>query len=129
MGRFTLRMPKTLHNELEVLAKDEGVSLNQYIIYTLTQKVTAEKLDPLADSYQRGQDETFGQIKPFTPEQVAGQRSAFEALLARLGKEATPAEVRRYLAQREPTSPEPDLNPQAAERLQARIAQANQAAR
>ena len=45
MGRFTLRMPKTLHNTLEILAKDEGISLNQYIVYTLTQKVTAETLD------------------------------------------------------------------------------------
>ena len=36
MGRFSLRIPKTLHSELEFLAQDEGISLNQYIIYTLT---------------------------------------------------------------------------------------------
>ena len=31
-GRITLRMPKTLHREISINAKSEGVSLNQYIL-------------------------------------------------------------------------------------------------
>lgn len=40
MGRFTVRLPDTLHHELESQAQQEGVSLNQYLVYALTQKVT-----------------------------------------------------------------------------------------
>lgn len=34
-GKFTLRLPKTLHYRLTVEAKREGVSLNQYALYKL----------------------------------------------------------------------------------------------
>jgi predicted HicB family RNase H-like nuclease len=34
-GKFTLRLPKTLHNRLTIEAKKEGVSLNQYALYKL----------------------------------------------------------------------------------------------
>jgi antitoxin HicB len=34
-GKFTLRLPKTLHNRLTMEAKKEGVSLNQYALYKL----------------------------------------------------------------------------------------------
>ena len=35
-GRFTLRLPKTLHQRLALEAKKEGVSLNQYALYKLS---------------------------------------------------------------------------------------------
>ena len=34
-GKFTLRLPKTLHQRLALEAKQEGVSLNQYALYKL----------------------------------------------------------------------------------------------
>ena len=34
-GKFTLRLPKSLHNRLTLEAKKEGVSLNQYALYKL----------------------------------------------------------------------------------------------
>jgi len=34
-GKISLRVPKTLHKDLVVNAKDEGISLNQYILYKL----------------------------------------------------------------------------------------------
>ena len=34
-GKFTLRLPKTLHSRLTIEAKQEGVSLNQYALYKL----------------------------------------------------------------------------------------------
>jgi len=36
-GKFTLRLPKTLHLKLTQDAKREGVSLNQYALYKLAQ--------------------------------------------------------------------------------------------
>lgn len=41
MGRFTLRLPETLHSRFETRAQREGVSLNQYIVYTLTRQVAS----------------------------------------------------------------------------------------
>lgn len=35
-GKFTLRLPKTLHQRLTFEAKQEGVSLNQYALYKLS---------------------------------------------------------------------------------------------
>ncbi len=35
-GRVTLRLPKTLHRSLAQAADDEGVSLNAYLVYVLT---------------------------------------------------------------------------------------------
>ncbi|MCK4665373.1 toxin-antitoxin system HicB family antitoxin [Candidatus Dependentiae bacterium] len=37
-GRFTLRIPKVLHRELKDSAKCEGISLNQFLIYILSEK-------------------------------------------------------------------------------------------
>ena len=35
-GKITLRMPKTLHRQLALKSSEEGVSLNQYIVYKLS---------------------------------------------------------------------------------------------
>ena len=40
MSRLTLRLPETLHRQLEFLANTENTSLNQYIVYALTRQVT-----------------------------------------------------------------------------------------
>jgi len=42
-GKFTLRLPKTLHRELTLQADDEGVSLNQYILYLMAKGLNKEK--------------------------------------------------------------------------------------
>ena len=34
-GKISLRVPKTLHRELALGAKEEGISLNQFILYKL----------------------------------------------------------------------------------------------
>lgn len=38
-GKIVLRMPKTLHWRLAAEAAQEGVSLNQYMIYKLSQSI------------------------------------------------------------------------------------------
>jgi predicted RNase H-like HicB family nuclease len=37
-GKFIVRMPKSLHRELALSARDQNVSLNQFMIYLLSQK-------------------------------------------------------------------------------------------
>lgn len=36
-GQFKLRIPKTLHRQLALQSKREGVSMNQYCVYLLSQ--------------------------------------------------------------------------------------------
>ncbi|MDJ1173792.1 toxin-antitoxin system HicB family antitoxin [Roseofilum sp. BLCC_M114] len=40
MSQVELQLPETLHQQLTQLAENEGVSLNQYIVYALTRQVT-----------------------------------------------------------------------------------------
>lgn len=35
-GKFNVRVPKTLHKHLSIMAAEEGVSLNQYVLYKLS---------------------------------------------------------------------------------------------
>ncbi len=44
MGRLTLRLPDTLHQQLASLAEEEGMSLNQFIVYALTRQVSSVSL-------------------------------------------------------------------------------------
>ena len=58
MGRFTVRLPDTLHHALELQAQKEGVSLNQFVVYALTKQVTPAytvQVLPDADIQQQGQ--------------------------------------------------------------------------
>ena len=36
-GQFKIRMPKSLHKKLALRSKQEGISMNQYCIYLLSQ--------------------------------------------------------------------------------------------
>ena len=40
-GQLRVRMPKSLHRNLALMAADEGVSLNQFIVYQLGKAVGA----------------------------------------------------------------------------------------
>lgn len=42
-GRITLRVPKSMHKQLIDEAKDEGISLNQYLIYLLGKGMKMKK--------------------------------------------------------------------------------------
>lgn len=38
-GKFTLRLPKTLHKELTIQAEEEGVSINQYVLFLISKSL------------------------------------------------------------------------------------------
>lgn len=40
MSQLTLNLPETLHQQLIHIAQQEGVSLDQYIVYALTRQAT-----------------------------------------------------------------------------------------
>ena len=103
MSRLTVRLPETLHRQLNDIAKSEGISLNQYIVYALTRQITL--------AY------TVHQV----PEsEVTQQRAAFAALLQSLGQ-ATFGEIEATMAEREKISPERELNPDTVNHLRQRL--------
>jgi hypothetical protein len=108
MGRFTLRLPETLHHELEARARQEGVSLNQYIVYALTRQVAA--------SYT---------IQVLSEENIKQQQARFEKLLESLGKPST-AETKVFLAEREVAELEDGLTDEIVTRVEAKMATANE---
>lgn len=75
MSRMTVRLPDSLHERLAAGAKREGVSLNQYIVYSLTRTVTAADL--------------------------GSQRKTFDELTRRYPPEEAEASLRELLASRE----------------------------
>jgi hypothetical protein len=103
VSRLTVRLPETLHQQLIHLAEDEGVSLNQYIVYALTRQVA------LAYSVQT------------IPEaEVEQQQQVFKALIQELGQ-ASPEEIGSLLAERERVAPEAELSSSSVARLRERI--------
>lgn len=53
MSRLTLRLPESLHEQLSSEAEREGVSLNHYIVYTLTRGVTVTDLEAQKRAFER----------------------------------------------------------------------------
>ncbi len=110
MSRLTLRLPETLHRQLETLAKREQTSLNQYIVYALTRQAT--------EAYT---------VHEFPERAVAQQQADFNALLQNLGQ-ASSEQVDKILAQREQTTPEQGLSPKVLKRLRRRLTGPNRSA-
>ena len=76
MARLTVRLPDSLHHQLAEQARSEGVSLNQYIVFSLTRAGTAT--------------------------QLGAQRDQFEALLATTTSEDAEASFQALLKTRSP---------------------------
>jgi hypothetical protein len=72
MSRLTLRLPESLHRTLAQQAQNEGVSLNQLIVYLLTRVSTALDLG----EQRRGFEEL---LHNFSPEDA---ESALQEILA-----------------------------------------------
>jgi hypothetical protein len=106
MSRLTLRLPESLHRQLEAQAKNENVSLNQYLVYALTR---------------------YASVSPFlashSEQDVQQQRADYERLRRSL-RRGSPNEVRAALDEAELVSPEPDLDPDLVNRLRYRINEA-----
>ena len=103
MSRLTLRLPETLHRQLKTQAKREGVSLNQYIVYALTQQVQL----------------TYT-MQAVPKNSAAQQQAQYTTLLQSLGQ-ASYDEIKKTLAEREIVEAESSLQPEVVVRLQKRL--------
>ena len=66
---LSLRIPKTLHEQVKELAKDEGVSLNQFVMLALAEKVaTLQAIDYLEQRAARGSREKLLAILAKAPD-------------------------------------------------------------
>ncbi len=101
MSRLTVRLPDSLHHQLVTQAESEGVSLNQYLVYSLSRQVSMGKYV----------------VQPVPAEQVAAEAKAFEKLLASAPK-AIAEEIKQVLDEREHITPEPELGPEATKHLE-----------
>ncbi len=62
MGTVNLRLPNSLHNKVRELAKQENVSINQFITLALAEKISALATeDYLEERAARGQRDRFEQ--------------------------------------------------------------------
>ena len=62
MSTISLRLPNSLHNKVRELAKQENVSINQFITLALAEKISALATeDYLEERATRGQRERFEQ--------------------------------------------------------------------
>lgn len=104
ISRLTLRLPETLHRQLEGQAKREGVSLNQYVVYALSRQLTQSHM-----------------VHAVPEEKVAQQQAQFTALLRELGQ-ASPEAVRAVLAARDHVASEPELTSDVVAQLRAHLA-------
>lgn len=100
MGRFSLRLPETLHRQLEVMAEFEGVSLNQYIVYTLAKSS--------ATAYQ---------VRRVSERERTAQKDQYQELMDGLGEAATHEEFMQFMAELEVVEPEPELTPELIEKV------------
>lgn len=104
MSQLTVHLPGTLHHQLTTLAKAEGISLNQYIVYALTHQVT------------------LAYIVQTVPERaVVQQRASFTALLQSLGQ-ASFSEIEATMLEREEVELDAGLSPEVVTQVRKRLA-------
>lgn len=58
MSALSLRLPKTLHEQIRELAQEEGISVNQFVMLAVAEKVAAlTTIEYLEKRAQRGSRE------------------------------------------------------------------------
>jgi hypothetical protein len=108
MRRLTLRLPETLFHRLELLADSEGVSLNQYLVYSLTQSV--------ARAYR---------AIPVAEDEIERQHAQLNKMITSLDV-ASDGEFDAILAEGESDEKGTGLDPELVARIEAKIAKARQ---
>jgi hypothetical protein len=108
MRRLTLRLPETLYHRLELLADSEGISLNQYLVYSLTQSV--------ARAYR---------VVPVSQAEIEQQHARFDEMIAALGTLSDEA-FDAILAEGDEAEPDMGLDPALVARIEEKITAARQ---
>lgn len=63
MSALSLRLPKSLHEQLREVAQEEGISVNQFVMLAVAEKVAAiSTIEYLEKRAKRGNRERFLEI-------------------------------------------------------------------
>ncbi len=69
MSALSLRLPKSLHEQLREVAQEEGISVNQFIMLAVAEKVAAiSAIEYLEKRAKRGNREKFLEILNKVPD-------------------------------------------------------------
>jgi len=69
MSALSLRLPKSLHQQLRELAREEGVSVNQFVMLAVAEKVASiSTIEYLEKRAKRGSREKFLEILNKAPD-------------------------------------------------------------
>jgi len=69
MSTLSLRLPKSLHEQLRELAQEEGISVNQFVMLAVAEKVaTISTIEYLEKRARRGSRERFLEILNKAPD-------------------------------------------------------------
>jgi len=53
-GRFLLRLPKSVHESIAVAAKEEGISMNEFVTLAVVEIVVRRMLNPASMKVYKG---------------------------------------------------------------------------
>lgn len=68
MSVLSLRLPKSLHEQLRELAREEGISVNQFVTLAVAEKIASiSTIDYLEKRTKRGSREKFLEILSKAP--------------------------------------------------------------
>jgi hypothetical protein len=69
MSALSLRLPKSLHAQLREVAQEEGISVNQFVMLAVAEKVASiSAIDYLEKRAKRGKREKFLEILSKVPD-------------------------------------------------------------
>jgi Tfp pilus assembly PilM family ATPase len=69
MSALSLRLPKTLHEQLKELAQEEGISVNQFVVLAVAEKIaTISTIEYLEKRAKRGSRERLLEILNKAPD-------------------------------------------------------------
>ena len=69
MSALSLRLPKTLHEQVKELAQEEGISVNQFVMLAVAEKIaTISTIEYLEKRAKRGSRERLLEILDKAPD-------------------------------------------------------------
>jgi len=69
MSALSLRLPKTLHEQLKELAQEEGISVNQFVLLAVAEKIASiSTIEYLEKRAKRGNREKLLEILNKAPD-------------------------------------------------------------
>ncbi|MCB0030453.1 MAG: toxin-antitoxin system HicB family antitoxin [Anaerolineales bacterium] len=69
MSAFSIRLPKMMHEQVRELAQEEGISINQFVLLALAEKIAAlQTINYLEERARRGSREQLLAILDKAPD-------------------------------------------------------------